>query len=475
MKAEGKGNFDMTLEECRKVFDTIENLVIVDGEGAIKYLSPDMYKIIEVIEGRAVPLDVVGEHILKIHPTSKLCSVLDEGTEDRDFFYFTVGVTNVARIKPIREGKKMIGAIDYDLFSDDLALKSFLNKIVDYSIQGFLNLRETVDTIFEIGNRLDAVKYCVSDIIGESVQMVELRKKIHQISESESTVMIIGPTGCGKELVAHSIHNSSRRRSRGMIEINCAAIPDNLVESELFGYEDGTFTGAKRGGRMGRFEMADKGTIFLDEIDQLPYHIQPKLLRVLQEKEITRIGGKTVPVNIRVIAATNKNLKEMVAQGKFREDLYYRLNVVEVRVAPLGERRCDIPLLVEHQITRLNKIMCKRVMGISAEALDILKGYDWPGNIRELFNILERAMNVCREDLLQPHHFGDFLTEAIYKKIPDRIENMENLLDVVRDRAEKDAIERILQIAGGNKSKAAKMLNISRTNLYYKMERYGIK
>lgn len=467
-------NFDMTLEECRDVFDTIENLVVVDAEGKIKYFSPNMYKNVEVIEGRPIPKDVVGKHILEIHPLSKICKVLEKKKEDANCFYFTVGVTNVARIKPIFRGKKLVGVIDYDIFTDDKAIKSFLDKAVDYSIKGFLNLKETVNTIYQLSAKMDRVKYCVSDIIGESPQIVELRKKIHCISQSESTVMIMGQTGCGKELVAHSIHNISRRRGREMVEINCAAIPESLVESELFGYEEGAFTGAKKGGRMGRFQMADKSTIFLDEIDQLPYHVQPKLLRVLQEKEVTLIGGKKVPVDIRVIAATNKNLKEMVAQGKFREDLYYRLNVVEILVPSLGERRQDIAMLAAHQVKRLNKSMGKNVLDISQEAKDLLMCHDWPGNVRELYNILERAMNNCQGETLLPSHFGSFLSDALFVLNDTTLDSLDNPLEEIRDRSEKEAIEKVLEITQGNRSKAAKLLKISRTSLYNKIEKHKI-
>lgn len=468
-------NFDMTLQECREVFDTIDNLVIVDNEGQIKYLSPQMYDNISIIEGRPLAEKVVGRHILDIHPMSKVCNPLVNGQEENACFYFTMGITNVARVKPVFRGKDIVGAIDYDLFSDDKLLKEFLDKILKYSEKGLINLRETVENLYEIGNNMDSIKYCVSDIIGESPAIVDLRKKIHTIAETESTIMIIGETGCGKELVAHSIHNLSRRRGKELIEINCAAIPENLFESELFGYEEGTFTGAKKGGRIGRFEMADKGTLFLDEIDQLPYHIQPKLLRALQEKEITRIGGKTIPVNIRVIAATNKNLKELVAEGKFRQDLYYRLNVIEVRVPPLRERSEDIAHLARHQITRLNKVMYRNITGISKDALNLLKEYQWPGNVRELFNILERASTVCEEEMLSSKHFGDFLLESVFSEEFEDFDLSDSPLEDVRNRAEKSAIAKVLKLTKGNRKKTAEMLKISRTSLYYKMEKYGLK
>lgn len=468
-------NFDMTIEECRTVFDNIDGLVIVDAGGKIKYLSPKLIPIIEKIEGKKIHGNLIGRHIEEVHPTSKICMALKTGKEERTCFYFSIGVTNIARIKPVYQEKHLIGAIDYDLFFDNMDLKIFLDKIVQLSLNGFLNLSETIETIMEGSKKLNKVKYCVSDIIGESDQMRDLRRQIHDLSESESTVMILGSTGCGKELVAHSIHNISRRRGKSMIEINCAAIPENLVESELFGYEEGTFTGANKGGKIGKFEMADKGTIFLDEVDQLPYHIQPKLLRVLQEKEICRIGGKTRPINIRVIAATNKNLKNLVSQGKFREDLYYRLNVVEIRIPLLAERKKDIPLLANHQLKHLNSVMGKQVESIADEVLQLFYEYDWPGNVRELNNILERAMNRCRGNQLTMEHFDHFFLESVSHSISHETIDSENPLERVRDLAEKSAILKALSICQNNRSKTARLLKISRTSLYYKMQKFNIE
>lgn len=216
--------------------------------------------------------------------------------------------------------------------------------------------------------------------------------------------MISGKTGCGKEVVAHSIHNTSRRCKNPLIAVNCAAIPESLVESEFFGYEEGSFTGAQKGGKTGLFELANHGTLFLDEVDQLPYHIQPKLLRVLQEKEVTHIGGTPTPVDVRVIAATNKDLWQMVLDDKFREDLYYRLNVMEIHIPPLAERKEDIPLLVEHQFQKINQETATNVKNISNEVMELFLRYDWPGNVRELNNLLERSVILCQEETLKPEH-----------------------------------------------------------------------
>ena len=283
-------NFDMTLEECRLVFDTMDNLIIIDERGRIKYFSPNMYSMVEAYNKRPLPDKVVGKHVSEVHPATKILNAARSEKFDETCFYFASDVTNIARIKNLYLDGRLVGAIDYDIFTDGVELKEFLQKVSEYAEKGFINLQDTFQSMYETSKKQQTIKYCVTDIIGKSQAMTALRMQIAQVSESNSTVLVTGKTGCGKEMVAHSIHNLSRRCKRPMITINCAAIPEALVESELFGYEEGSFTGAKRGGRIGKFEMADKSTVFLDEVDQLPYHIQPKLLRVLQEREVTRVG-----------------------------------------------------------------------------------------------------------------------------------------------------------------------------------------
>ena len=297
--------------------------------------------------------------------------------------------------------------------------------------------------------------------------------QIGKISESNSTVLITGKTGCGKELVAHSIHNLSLRCKKSMVEINCAAIPESLVESELFGYEEGSFTGAKKGGKIGKFQLADGGTIFLDEVDQLPYHIQPKLLRVLQEKEVTPIGGQSKPIDIRVIAATNKDLWQLVQEKKFREDLYYRLNVIELNLPTLTERKEDIPLLANYHLKKLNKQMAKEVSSISSEVMELFMNYDWPGNVRELNNILEYAMNICQGKVLTIDHLGSFVSKVIENHVELDFLS-QSPLEQVRMKAEAEAIRKTLELTKNNRTLAAKILKISRTALYDKILKYNI-
>jgi transcriptional regulator with PAS, ATPase and Fis domain len=285
-------------------------------------------------------------------------------------------------------------------------------------------------------------------------------------SKTDSTVLLIGESGTGKELFAHAIHQESVRSTQTFIKINCAAIPAELLESELFGYEEGAFTGARKGGKIGKFELADGGTLFLDEIGDMPVNMQAKLLRVLQEKEIEKIGAQySQEVDVRIIAATNHDLESLVSKGRVRADLFYRLNVVNITIPALRERQEDIELLVSYLLNKICNHLGKYVDDISPQALQMLKRHSWPGNIRELENVLERAVNIIGKDgIISPKH----LPEEINGKMScgEIIPINETL-----KRAEKAAIEKAMQLSGGKKAKAAIMLSISRSNLYERISK----
>lgn len=467
-------NFDMTLEECRLVLDAIDNVVVIDAQGRVKYMAQNLISVLEMMMSRPLPADIAGRAIQEVNPFSKLPEALRNGKPVENVFYLSGGGTNVARIKPLYQNGQLVGAVDYDLFSNRVDLQAFLELLVEYAEKGFISVEDTVGRLRLPRERERKAKYSVTDFIGESDAARALRSRIIGLSESDSTVMIQGPTGCGKEVAAHAIHSVSRRASRPMVEINCAAIPDTLVESELFGYEEGSFTGASRGGKAGKFELADRGTLFLDEVNSLPYHVQPKLLRVLQEKEVTRIGGRPRPVDIRVIAASNADLWKLVEEGKFRQDLYYRLNVIELKIPPLSQRREDIPLLAQYQLGRLRRRMVTSVKHISDEALALLMDYEWPGNVRELNNILERAVNQCGGDTIRPEHLGDFGPRPAREPAEDVDWSLDAPLEDVRCRAERNALRRALEKAGGNRTRAAALLKISRTSFYEKAEKYHL-
>jgi formate hydrogenlyase transcriptional activator len=326
-------------------------------------------------------------------------------------------------------------------------------------------------TVTNVG--LEQAERTFERIIGNSAALESVLEQVEQVAPTDSTVLIEGETGTGKELIAHAIHNASQRVGRAFIKLNCAAIPLDLLESELFGHEKGAFTGAIAQ-KIGRFEMADKGTLFLDEVGDIPQALQPKLLRVLQEQEFERLGsGRTHKVDVRLVAATNRNLVKMVARGQFRDDLYYRLNVFPVLLPALRERREDIPVLVTHFVKMFSRRMGKQVDSIPPETMAAFQWYSWPGNIRELQNLVERAVILSRDGVLpnplhkkqtelmipSPHHTRTFPSSMT-------LEDSDRTLIL-------ETLEQAGWIVGGPRGAAAK-LGLKRTTLLAKMRRMGI-
>lgn len=316
-----------------------------------------------------------------------------------------------------------------------------------------------------------SARYSMEDIVGRDYQLLRQKELAIKASRTTSTILITGESGTGKEVFAHAIHNISPRKSQPFIRVNCAAVPENLLESELFGYSDGAFTGAKKGGKPGKFELANRGTIFLDEIADMSLAMQAKLLRVLQEKEIERVGSTSIiRVDVRVVAATNQNLEALVSEGAFREDLYYRLNVIVIDLPPLRKRTSDIDLLALRLLERLNAQLGTRVKGISPEVMDLFRQYPWPGNIRELENVLEHAVNFCEKEVIELNNLPGFFREYAEKPFLLKPEGLESTLM----ETEKEIIMNTLQETQGNKSQAARRLNIHRSVLYRKLQKYNI-
>ena len=324
-------------------------------------------------------------------------------------------------------------------------------------------------------SREHGAKYSLENIIGESPEILHLKNQIRQAAASSSTVLIEGETGTGKELIAHSIHTLSPRATSDFVRVNCSAIPEDLMESEFFGYTSGAFTGALKDGKKGRFLVANHGSIFLDEVNLLPVTMQPKFLRVLQEHEVTPVGSAdSVPIDIRVIAATNKSLLDLVEKGAFRMDLYFRLNVIRIQAPALRTHKQDIPLLVEKKKKKLNREMGTFVQGIEPEALNFLMKYDWPGNIRELQNYVEVAMNNATSPILTQ---ADFIHSESFKTLVSRYSSAPKTtynLRLLRMEFEKNIIQEVLQTTHGNKQQAAKLMGISRTVLYEKLKEHGL-
>jgi two-component system response regulator HydG len=317
-----------------------------------------------------------------------------------------------------------------------------------------------------LGNHFDR-----QNIIGRSPSMVKVLEEVAQVAPSEATVLVTGESGTGKEMIAGAIHFNSPRKDGAFVKINCAAITETLLESELFGHEKGAFTGAHRK-KEGRFRQAHGGSLFLDEISEMSLAMQVKLLRVLQEREITRVGGEEViKVDVRVIAATNKDLLQEIEGERFRDDLYYRLNVVTLHIPPLRERREDIPLLTQHFLKAFSEKNRKQIKGFTPQAMDRLLKYDWPGNTRELMNAVERAVVLAQSEYLDEEELPLILRDiSLEGEIP-----LKDVIpaDLPLDEVEKASILKTLELAGGNKSEAARRLGITRRTLHKKLKKYG--
>lgn len=396
-----------------------------------------------------------------------------------------------------KDGRELPAIMTYVPIFDDKNHSEIVGCFISSAftdLQGAINFSERLDSVLQEFDYLkgdlrqqSGAKYGVESIIGKSRGIIEVKEQIYMAGATSATCLIEGETGTGKELVAHAVHTASLRNIFPFVKVNCSAIPENLLESEFFGYEEGSFTGSRIGGHIGKFEKAHLGSIFLDEINAMNLAMQPKLLRVLQEKEIERIGSSTsLDIDVRVISASNIPLKMLVDKGWFRSDLFYRLNIITISIPPLRERKDDIPILLEYYIKKYNKETFRNVKDVAGEAMDHLMDYDWPGNVRELQNVIERAMNSTWNTMLELKHFnfggrgkqGHFDSDT-YTNVKRRnlaSTSIEEPVTLSEQKAisEKAAILKALDASGNNKSKAAKLLNISRTMLYKKLDKYDL-
>ena len=442
-------------EIMKQVFAHMAGMVVVDNQSRIVFVEENYAK------SRGIdPRQVIGRYVKDVIPTSKLPTVVETGKPILGDVYFYEGKTVICNRFPLIKDGVIIGAMSYQVF-----------EAVEELFKSIQELRSQLDYYKEKMKKYVGVRYSLGDIIGSSPAVESVRTAILKTACTNATVLIQGETGTGKELVAHALHQESRRSHYPFVKLNCAAIPQELIESELFGYDEGAFTGARRTGKKGKFELANKGTLFLDEISQLSMAAQAKLLRVLQEKEIERVGGaEQIPVDVRIVAATNESLENMVKQGTFRADLYYRLNVIPIKVAPLRERKSDIPLLAKKFADKYGDQAGLGDVIIDPEAMKLIMEYEWPGNIRELEHAVERAINICNSSYLEICHF-----EWLLPKIQNqgKAPSGRSILEA-RAATEKEIILSALQATKGNKKKAAELLNIARPLLYQKMRRLGI-
>jgi transcriptional regulator with PAS, ATPase and Fis domain len=449
----------MDLPSYEVLLEHIPGAIIIDLEGTVLYLNNQCADYLGVVRENAI-----GCKVKKVFPDTKMMESL-EITKPEIIFYHSFGIGISVHI-PIFDTGKKVALLEYDVVQASEMLYELADnytKFLDFELN---NLQKEID-------ELRKTKYSINNIIGHSDKIVRMKENIVSAAKSSSTVVIFGETGTGKELVAHSIHSLSRRVNNNFVKINAASMPENLVESELFGYEGGTFTGAIRNGKKGKFELANKGTLYIDEVNQMPLATQPKFLRVLQENEIERIGGEqSIPIDARVIVTTNQDLRELVREGKFREDLFYRLNVVLIKIPSLRERKEDIPLLINYFVNNCSYSMGKNITHIDERIYTAFENYEWPGNIRELQNTIERGMNFAQGNYLA-------LEDMSITEINDKawIENKKagSIIEEAKKDAERKIIISILKKFDGNKTKSAAFLGISRPLLYQKIKRLGIK
>lgn len=381
---------------------------------------------------------------------------------------------------PIKIGDEVIGTISVDRivsgdtsFKEDVRLLTIIASTISQAVRLRQLAQEETEKIKEENSRLQnelRIKYGPKTIIGNSKIMRNVYEMIEKVCRTNATVLILGESGVGKERVAHAIHYNSGRAKGPFIIVNCAALPESLIESELFGHEKGAFTGATVF-RKGRFEIADNGTIFLDEIGDLSPSLQTRILRVLQERVFERVGGNTsIKVNIRIIAATNRDLEALIRAGKFREDLYYRLNIFPVVVPPLRERKSDIMLLTDHFIEQYSSKMDRKVTSISGPAMDILINYHWPGNVRELENCIERAVILCNDGVIRTHHLPPSLRKGEKLSATEAKVTLPEMLAALEKEMIMDALKR----SEGNMAKAARMLGLTERVMGLRVAKFDI-
>lgn len=457
----------------RCAFDSLSGAkIIVDENGIILYASKFHYKYLGIENEDGL----IGQYVCDVIPGTRMHIIVETETPEYGYiFRFIHSKTKevmpvVCNRVPIYDKQgKLIGAMSETIFPKGM--------------EGVINLAREVEQIHEKQKEpafAEEVRKLESFVIGESKAIKDLRETIGQIANYPLPVLITGETGTGKEVFASAIHEFSNKSKHNFVKINCAAIPNELLESELFGYEQGAFSGALSTGKVGKFEYAQNGTLLLDEIGDMPFNLQAKLLRAIQEKEFEKVGGlKTIPFNARIICTTNQNIHELIKQQKFRQDLYYRINVIELYIPPLRERKEDIRPLCRYFIDKTNRENGLSIVDISPAALELLMKYNWPGNVRELRHNIERACFICGAGILEYEHFKQIelrMDNSADSEAETALSDSEVLsLEQARAYAEIEEIKKALLLSKGNKSQAAKLLGVDRTILYDKMKKYEIQ
>lgn len=440
-------------ERLKTILDYVYSGVIAtDSQGAVTVFNKGAEEIIGLSADEAI-----GQPIDRIIPNTRINHVIHTEKPELNQLQKIGSSYIFTNRAPIRAHNELVGVV-----------ATFQSVSTIQNAEG--QIRKNLH------NKGLVAKFTFDDIIGKSPLLLRTVERAQKFSQTESTILITGETGSGKELLAQGIHNHSPRRMKPFVAVNCSALPGTLLESELFGYEEGAFTGAKRGGKTGLFELAHTGTIFLDEIGEIPPSLQSSLLRVLQEREIMRVGSdRIIPVDVRVVSATNRDLRQAVKDGKMREDLYYRLNVLHVKSPPLREREGDTMLLARHYLSKFNPEIMKHPPDYVADVLSVLEAYRWPGNVRELQNVMERFSVLIKDSDMSPERLRECLNEALEQQSPPEKETSplpppasSPLLPPTKDISAETILRTLAQV-NGNRSQAARLLGISRMTIWRKL------
>ncbi|WP_298783908.1 sigma-54-dependent Fis family transcriptional regulator [uncultured Marinococcus sp.] len=445
---------------CSILFGSLHHcVVIVDEQGIITYMNERYYEFLGTSAARTL-----GRHVTEVIENTRMHLVVASGEAEKANMQYIRGSYMIADRVPLYEGGRIIGALGLVMFRDRKEWAE-MNQHIKTLMLELESYQKQVE-------QLNGTSYSLHDALSVSPEMEEVKRNVRKVASSDVSVLLRGETGTGKELFAQGLHKLSERSMKPFVKVNCAAIPGDLLESELFGYEEGAFTGAKKGGKPGKFQLADQGTIFLDEIGDMPLNTQVKILRVLQEGEIEPLGARGPrQVDVRVVAATNQPLEQLMDTQQFREDLYYRINVISFTIPALRNRPEDIPLLSRFMLQKATKRLGKRITAFDQQVLDHFLSYSWPGNVRELENTIEAAVHLTEGETIQLSDLPERMTD---RRVTGAERETKPLKQVLAE-AEKQAVKQALKEAEGDKRTACDLLGIGKSNLYNKIMKYGLE
>ncbi|ASS99304.1 sigma-54-dependent Fis family transcriptional regulator [Geobacillus thermocatenulatus] len=466
------------LEEAHRLAETMktvldaayEGVVVVDGNGVIREINRAYCQFLGIRREEAV-----GKHVTDVIENTRLHICVQSGIPERGYIQKIYGQPMVVHRIPIWRDGKVIGAIGMLIFQGVSEVYEIFRRLQELSREA--SRKEKQETEAKPQETAASAPKGIERIIGRHPAIAAVKQMIRRAARVPSTVLITGESGTGKEVVARAIHEAGPHADGPFVSVNCAAIPESLLEAELFGYEDGAFTGAKKGGKPGKFQLAHRGTLFLDEIGDMPLAMQAKILRALEEKKVEKVGGLyETEVDVRIIAATNKPLEEMVRNGTFREDLFYRLNIIRIHLPPLRERKTDIPALLAYHMERMCRQFGVALKSFTKEAMEVLVHYSWPGNVRELVNVVEWLISMVEGDVIEREHLPAYLStvQPAVSALPDQGVRIADLWKEMVYQSERERIAAALVAAGGNKTEAARRLGIHRSTLYEKLKKYGL-